>query len=191
MNEPVVFGTAFEALLKTLPPPSASLRAVLAAEGLRLDRPLQVAYPFQTWQRCLWAVVKDQFSHLAPEQAFNTLGLSMTRGFRQTLMGSATFPLIKVVGLERSLMRSTNNSRTMSNAFVSTATRVGEKRVALEQALMPEFVGRVSPATPAELWLFRGTIEGLLVALGTTSHELDLEVVDVTRHQVRLGVRWS
>jgi uncharacterized protein (TIGR02265 family) len=192
MNEPVIFGTAFEALfLKTLPPPSAALRETLAKEGVRLDRPLQVAYPLETWRRCLSAVAKDQFAHLAPEQAFSALGTAMTRGFRHTLMGSATFPLIKLMGLERSLMRSTNNSRTMSNAYVSTATRLDQQRVSLEQALLPEFVGRVRPATPAEAWLFRGTIEGLFLALGAASYELNVEVGDETRHQVTLVVRWS
>ncbi len=91
------------------------LKEKLRQAGLDLDRPLLPAYPFEVWRKCIGLTADELFPGLPEQEAWRRLGERLVEGYRETVMGSAMFTLLKVLGPRRTLQRAQKNFRSGNN----------------------------------------------------------------------------
>ncbi|HEX8701438.1 MAG TPA: DUF2378 family protein [Myxococcaceae bacterium] len=91
------------------------LKEKLRQAGLDLDRPLLPAYPFEVWKRCIGLAAQELFPEASEPEAWRRLGERLVEGYRETVMGSAMFTLLKVLGPRRTLERAQKNFRSGNN----------------------------------------------------------------------------
>jgi uncharacterized protein (TIGR02265 family) len=100
------------------------LKEKLRQAGVDLDRPLRSAYPFEVWMRCIGLAAEDLFPSLPEAESWRRLGERMVDGYRETVMGSAMFTLLKVLGPRRTLERAQKNFRSGNNYTEARFTEV-------------------------------------------------------------------
>lgn len=193
MREPVFFVAAFEslyvnALSARLTP---ALLDTLRGFGLDLSKPLQAAYPYEVWERCLRATATALHPELPLPQAIEQLGISFIPGFRSTLIGAAVVQLGRLIGLERVLVRMDRNARNTSNVFVSRVERLGAAHLKMVTELEPEFVGRVTPSDGALTLFQTGIVRGIFHELGSEPLSLTTTLVEPHRHLTEIDIRWA
>jgi uncharacterized protein (TIGR02265 family) len=88
---------------------------VKAEAGIDLDKPFEPAYPFSLWEKCLVICAEEVFPELPVEQRLQEIGLLLTRGYFETLLGSALAALLKVIGPARALKRMDRSLRSGNN----------------------------------------------------------------------------
>lgn len=137
------------------------LKEKLRQAGLDLSRPLLPAYPVDVWMRCIGLTAQELYSTTPDTEAWRRLGERMVEGYRETVMGSAMFTLLKILGPRRTLERAQKNFRSGNNY---TEVRFTD----------------VSP-TLVEVWmnetdLMRYFIQGMIQAGMRTSGAPDLRV---------------
>lgn len=129
--EPVVFAPGMEGLIRALTPlANEPFWDDLATKGFDRWRPLLPAYPASAWLLVLEAGIG-----LLPEksraEALEQLGGAAIEGFRQTLIGTALFQLLKLIGLERGLQRVTRSFRSGNNFLELELTSFTDGRAQL------------------------------------------------------------
>ncbi len=126
--EKIVFAVSFEAMFirglgGDLPP---ALQQALA--GLKVDlKNLQVGYPLAVWKDALSAARRVLYPDLADAQAYEQLGRLFIRSYFETFIGRALKPLLRVIGVARSLERMRQNFRSGNNFSDSTFEKTGER----------------------------------------------------------------
>ena len=117
MNEKLVFEQTIDGLfrrgLKGQVTPRLKRR--LADAGLDLDKKLLPAYPFADW--CTFVSLASEELH-GPgnvQVGYRLLGERVVDGFKESMLGTALFSVIKVLGPRRALMRVRQNFRSGNN----------------------------------------------------------------------------
>lgn len=103
----------------------AELKAQLRAAGVDLDKPLLPAYPVHTWCRCIELSAPVAFPRERRELAWRKLGERMIDGYQDSMIGSAMFSMLKLLGPKRTLQRAQKNFRTGNNYSEVRITEVG------------------------------------------------------------------
>ena len=175
----VVFSTAVEGLyqrgLKGRVTPE--LRGRLRGVGIDLDQALLPAYPLPVWAEALRTTSRALFPDKAVDDGIAELGRMTVQGLRETLIGPAIFPLLRLLGPRRVLQRMTRNLRNGSN-FIET-------KLLLEEAQQAEiWFNRVR-----EVGFYRGVLEAGLKAAGAS--EATAEICTREGDAVVYRVRWS
>lgn len=122
----VVFGSGFDSLFspefraRVTPQLDTALRAL----GLRLDKPFNPAYPIETWAGTLELMAKHLYGELPTGDAYRQLGRSTIDGFEHTFLGKASFPLMRLIGIARSVERATRSYASTNNYTKVTLTRL-------------------------------------------------------------------
>ncbi|MFL5354133.1 DUF2378 family protein [Archangium sp.] len=103
----------------------AELKAQLRSVGVDLDKQLLPAYPVQTWCRCVELSAPVAFPRERREMAWRKLGERMIDGYQDSMIGSAMFSMLKLLGPKRTLQRAQKNFRTGNNYSEVRITEVG------------------------------------------------------------------
>lgn len=114
--EPVVFSTAYEALIRVLEgklDPAAHERFL--ALGVNLRAPLKAAYPYDTWIQSLRVAADLIAPGQSLEEATFLLGYRVLESYSLTLVGKATMGFLRVIGTRRGLEMMRRNLRTTNN----------------------------------------------------------------------------
>ncbi|MGZ3457532.1 MAG: DUF2378 family protein [Archangium sp.] len=93
----------------------AELKVQLRTVGVDLDKPLLPAYPVQTWCRCVELSAPFAFPRERREVAWRKLGERMIDGYQDSMIGSAMFSMLRLLGPRRMLQRAQKNFRTGNN----------------------------------------------------------------------------
>jgi uncharacterized protein (TIGR02265 family) len=107
------------------------LKAQLREAGLDLDRKLLPGYPevdFTRWlQRSAWALCPG-----APEEeGLCWLGERLVDGYKETVVGSALFGVLRLLGPRRMLERTQKNFRSGNSYTEVRTTMLGEREMEL------------------------------------------------------------
>ena len=127
-KQKLIFASSVEALLKAAEgniKPETERRLGELRMGFR--RPVDPAYPAESWASAVRLIASDLFPGESPEEQHRKLGGKTVRQFAETFMGKAMFSAAKVMGVKRSLQRMTNNLRTGAN-FIETRFTVIDDR---------------------------------------------------------------
>jgi uncharacterized protein (TIGR02265 family) len=114
-REPVVFGHALETLLAEAEVLAPHTLDALARLGLSPLHPLEVAYPEEVWSEALHILVQALSADLGTSAAEFLLGQRYSERALRSRLGSAMNSHARVVGPERTLMRTARNLRTANN----------------------------------------------------------------------------
>lgn len=139
-REPVVFGQALELLLADVEELNARAREALAGLGLALRESLRVAYPGALWASAIGILSGAIYPHLSTPLAEFALGRRFMTRALQTRMGAAMRAHARVVGPQRTLLRLSQNLRTLNN-FLGASVHELPRHVGWELVLrpLPEF----------------------------------------------------
>ncbi len=124
----VVFGSGFEALFsadfraRVTPELDAALRGI----GVRLDKPFNPGYPIETWAQTLTLMSKHLYSELSLAEASRQLGRATVDGFEHTFLGKASFPLMRLIGVARSIERAARSYASTNNYTKVVLTRLSQ-----------------------------------------------------------------
>lgn len=101
---------------------------VKAEAGVDLSRKFDPGYPFPRWEKCLVVVSEELFPSLPPDEALEEVGVLLTHGYFQTLMGSALAALLRVIGPARALKRMDRSLRTGNKYTEASVKELGPTR---------------------------------------------------------------
>ncbi|MFO0598319.1 MAG: DUF2378 family protein [Myxococcaceae bacterium] len=161
-EEPVVFGSSYEALERVLGDQlDESVRAKLRGFGVDLKK-LNPAYPYRTWLHSLELTMALKWPGVAREEASYHLGRAIFESFGQTLMGKALMPLLRVLGPRRGLERMNRNLRSSNNY----------SRTTLEQRAPTSFALGINLVAYPQY--FRGLLEDGLENSGAKSPKVEV-----------------
>jgi uncharacterized protein (TIGR02265 family) len=121
-SEPVVFGHALETLMAEAEVLTPHLLGQLSCLGLSPLRTLEVAYPGEVWSEALGLMVQALSADLGTAAAEFMLGQRYGERALRSRIGSAMNAHARVVGPERTLMRTARNLR-MANNFTDATVR--------------------------------------------------------------------
>jgi len=121
-REPVVFGHALETLLAEAEVLAPHTLDELARLGLWPLHPLEVAYPVEVWSEAQRILVQALSADVGTAAAEFLLGQRYSERALRSRIGSAMNAHARVVGPERTLMRTARNLR-MANNFVDATVR--------------------------------------------------------------------
>ena len=162
-DEPVVFHQSYESLRRALGP-KLDRRALerFRAHGVHLDRPLEPAYPLDTWVKSLEVACELLAPGQPIEAASHLVGRRIVLSYAETTLGKALFAILRITGVERGLHSMQRNLRTSNNY---SETRLEKK-----------------PDGSFELWCnrvtfphyYRGIFEAGLESLGAKKVEVAL-----------------
>jgi uncharacterized protein (TIGR02265 family) len=96
---------------------------VKAEAGVDLQKPFDPAYPISRWEKCLVVCAEELFPERSLELGVQEVGFLLTRGYFQTLLGSAVAAVLKVIGPARAIKRMDRSLRSGNNY---SETRVTE-----------------------------------------------------------------
>lgn len=124
----VVYREPFEQLLKYGIGPRLTplLKARLKAAGFDCDD-VKPQYPREVFTPCVEVVREALYPHLKREEALFLLGEQMVEGAAQTLMGKTMLSMARLIGPEKTLLRSHTQYRGGTNFTEVKLTRVGER----------------------------------------------------------------
>ncbi len=128
----VFFGHTMEAMFLHAIPPDAypELAPRYAKAGFDLSRPALPAYTYDTWRECLRIQREVALSHASDEDAAHMQGAHCADAyFHRTVLGGPLKTLLRSLGAQKVLERTTRNLRTGNNfsdsRFTVTGTREG------------------------------------------------------------------
>ncbi|KFE67561.1 DUF2378 family protein [Hyalangium minutum] len=119
-REPVVFGHALETLLAEAEVLAPHTLDEFARLGLSPLHQLEVAYPVEVWSEALRILVQALSADVGTAAAEFLLGQRYSERSLSSRIGSAMNAHAKVVGPERTLMRTARNLRMVNNFFDAT-----------------------------------------------------------------------
>jgi uncharacterized protein (TIGR02265 family) len=123
--EMVVFASAYESLRRALG--DALDKAALErfrAHGVDLFGRLKVAYPYQTWIQSLHVAAELLAPGAHLDEASYVVGRRILESYAETVIGKATFGLLKVIGPRRGFDQIRRSLRTTNNYSQSTFIEV-------------------------------------------------------------------
>lgn len=164
-SQHLVFQTAVEGLylrgLKDRVTPA--LRAELREVGIDLDRTLLPAYPLAAWARSLRLAGTRLFPDRPADEGIAELGRLTITGMRETLLGRALFPMLKLLGPVRMLQRMTRSLQNGANFVETKLLRQQDNEAVI-------WFNHV-----AEEAFYRGLLDAGLVAAGAQRVEVEVE----------------
>jgi uncharacterized protein (TIGR02265 family) len=98
------------------------LREALRQKGIDLSQPILPAYPLLVFADCLELTARHIYPHIPVEAGLRALGEAQVEAFLRTLIGRATFSLLKMLGPRRAFERITSIWRNGNN-FVQARVR--------------------------------------------------------------------
>jgi uncharacterized protein (TIGR02265 family) len=139
-REPVVFGHALETLAAEAEVLAPHVMRALEQLELGPSYPLEVAYPCEVWAEALDILVRALSADVGTARAEFLLGQRYGERALRSRMGSAMNAHARVVGPERTLLRTARNLRTNNN-FTDARVRAlpGGKGWELVTRPLPEF----------------------------------------------------
>ena len=120
MSDPVaqmvVFSSAYESLQRALGPAlDASARERFRAQGVDLAGRLMVAYPYETWIESV-RLAAELLAPGAPlDEATYVVGRRILESYAETVIGKATFGVLRVIGARRGFNQIRRSLRTTNN----------------------------------------------------------------------------
>jgi len=157
-EEPLVFATAWESLylrgLKGQLTPA--LRERLKHHGVDFGQPLLPAYPLEIWAAALRDTARQLYPERSLDEGTRELGRRTFLGLRETTIGKALFPLLRLLGPQRVLKRMTRSLRSGSNFIETRVLREGDQDAEV-------WFNHV-----VEVGFYQGVLETALVAAGAT-----------------------
>lgn len=188
--EPVVFGTAIEALAKALKGRiTPELRAAIKGRGIDLDR-LQPAYSMNMWVEMVRLCAQHLLPELPESERYSALGHLFIQGFIETPLGLATFAIAKVIGVKRTLLRMGRNFKQATNYIEADIVDVGPKEVRIRTYTADRYLARITDRSELISEYRRGLLEEILVILNTEG-TVTLTERHPERHEVTFLVAWK
>ena len=129
MEEKVVFGQSFEAVLRALKPLDPEMVEGLKRLGVEPEGPFDAAYPLDTYVSFLELVARVRYGHLEEMAAYTAIGQQFIRGFEHTLIGRAMMAALRLIGPRRTVQRLTRSFRTANNYSEIRVTELGSTEV--------------------------------------------------------------
>ena len=111
---------------------SPELKAELKEIGLDLGPPLKTGYPADMITQATYHAARRLFPELSLEQGCYRMGEIAIDQFAYSLLGRALFPMLKVFGARRMLLRMQSNFRTSNNFIEISTTEVAPERYRLD-----------------------------------------------------------
>jgi uncharacterized protein (TIGR02265 family) len=142
---------------------SSRVRERVKEAGIDLEAKLKPGYPREVWLRAMRIVVEELYSDVPEERAWFELGERLVASLRETVMGSATLKVLKLLGPQRALGRMSQTFRHANNYNQARLEEVGPRHVRLwvnEVGLSPHFIA--------------GTVVGTLKAAGAESPRVEI-----------------
>lgn len=180
-QEPVVFGHALETLLAEAELLAPHTLDALAQLGLSPLHPLEVAYPYEVWSEALRILVQALSADVGTSEAEFLLGHRYSELSLGSRIGSALGAHARVVGPERTLMRTSRNLR-MANNFTDASVRAlpGERGWELILRPLPVFAGSAALQMDPPHFI-RGALTRSLMTAGASGVRMELVDHDETR----------
>jgi len=121
-----VFASAYESLRRALGD-ALDVPALerFRAHGVDLFGRLKVAYPYQTWIESLRLAAELLAPGASEEEATYVVGRRILESYAETVIGKATFGVLKIIGPLRGFNQIRRSLRTTNNYSQSTFTEVG------------------------------------------------------------------
>jgi uncharacterized protein (TIGR02265 family) len=126
------------------------LKARVKEAGIDLDAKLKPSYPRDVWQRAMRIVVEELYLGVPEERAWFELGERLVASLGETVLGSATLGIVKLLGPKRALERMSQTFRHANNYNHSKLEEVGPGRFQLwvnEVGVSPHFIAGTVFAT--------------------------------------------
>jgi uncharacterized protein (TIGR02265 family) len=180
-REPVVFGHALETLVAEAEVLAPHTLDALGRLGLVPLYPLEVAYPVEVWSEAQRILVQALSADLGTAAAEFLLGQRYADRAQRSRIGAALNAHARVVGPERTLMRTARNLR-MANNFIDAAVRElpGGKGWELIVKPLAPFHGLRRPCMDPPHFL-RGALSRDLEAAGARGVRMELVEHDAAR----------
>ncbi|MBL8952178.1 MAG: DUF2378 family protein [Myxococcaceae bacterium] len=127
-QQKLIFASSVEALLKAAHgnvKPETTRR--LGELNMTYGKPIDPAYPADVWATAVRVIGADLFPKESPEDQHRKLGALTVKQFAETFMGKAMFTAAKVMGVQRSMQRMTNNLRTGANFIETKFTTIDDR----------------------------------------------------------------
>lgn len=189
--EPVLFGTAIEALAKAMGPRiTPDVKQELKLKGVDLEK-LQTAYNVATWTDALTVLATRLLGEVPERERYVELGRLFMRGFVGSPLGIAALALSKLLGPRRALERMGRNFKQATNYLESEFTAVGATEVRLRTFTGPAFLPRVSDRTTRVADYRRGLIVEMLEQIGTKDARVEIVEHHPERQDVTFRITWS
>lgn len=189
-DEPIVFGTAIEAMRNSLKDSlTPKLRDRLKQAGVDVEK-IRPAYPMNTWVDVIRLVAAELVADQPESTRYVALGRRFMRGFVETGVGFAAHQLGKLIGVKRTLMRMGRNFKQASNYLETEVTEVGPRELHLRTFTNQRFLARTTDRTNLVTDYRRGVLQEVLALLGA---EGAVEIIDlhVDRQDVTFKVTWK
>ena len=151
---------------------------VKAETGIDLSRPFEPAYAVTKWEACLVICGEELFPDLPVEQRLQEVGLLMTRGYFETLLGSALAALLKVIGPSRALKRMDRSLRSGNNYSDVTV-----------KELAPNKFEFWSNETGLAQYNLVGVLRGGAEVSG--AKDVQIEIINRDENGITLQIAWS
>ena len=170
--EDVVFKNTVEALFRRAVGSRLTDRCVerIRQAGIDLQRPLEEAYPRETFYRCVRIVGEELFPELAEDERMVQLGTTFMNSFEQTLIGKALLQGLRFMGPRRALTRMAQNFRTSNNYLKAEVQDLGPGEMRI--TLWP---------TSGASGYFEGAVRQALLLIGTPGLAVQRENDDGNR----------
>jgi uncharacterized protein (TIGR02265 family) len=180
-REPVVFGHALETLVAEAEVLAPHTLDGLARLGLSPLQPLDVAYPVGVWSEALRLLVQALSADLGTSAAEFLLGQRYAERSLRSRIGAALNAHARVVGPERTLMRTARNLRMANNYLDATVRELpgGQGWELVAKPLAP-FTGARRPSMDPPHFL-RGVLTRALEAAGARGVRMELVAHDEAR----------
>ena len=163
--EPVVFGPAFEGLMRAVNPKlDDKAREAIRAIGVDFNK-LQPAYQVGQWAQMIDVVAKSVFPGMTTEEAHFNVGREFINGFASTMVGKALFAFGKVVGIKRMMGRVTSSVKTSAN-YVDSRSESLPDGALLETWVIPEMLEKVHAQPETTPHYFLGILHQAAALVG-------------------------
>jgi uncharacterized protein (TIGR02265 family) len=175
--EPVVFTSSYESLSRALGSrltPSAKAR--FKEHGVDFDKPLHAAYPLKTWIQSLELACDLIAPGKSRDEQTWEVGRQIVLSFTQTMVGKATFGVLRVLGPHRGLERMRRSLR-MSNNYSETTLEKSESGYVMwcSRVTFPHY--------------YRGVLEAGLESVG--AKDIEVRVLSHDQDGARFAIRFS
>ncbi len=125
VTELVVFSSAYESLRRALGPDlGPGVQERFRAHGVDLYGRLKVAYPYETWIESLRVAAELLAPGASLEDATYVVGRRILEGYAETVIGRATFGVLRLIGPRRSFNQIRRSLRTTNNYSQTTFVEV-------------------------------------------------------------------
>lgn len=188
--EPVVFGTAIEALARSLKGKlTPELRAAIKSKGIDLDK-LQPAYSMNTWVELVRLCGNQLLPHVPQSERYQELGRTFMLGFIETPLGLAALTIAKVIGVKRTLQRMGRNFKQATNSLEAEVTELGPKAVRIRTFTAERYLPRSADRSTLVTEYRKGLLEQTLVLIGAQG-TVTIEEHHPERQDVTFRIEWK